>query len=387
MRFHFGKFVAGRQMTVSPIRIFMVDPDSYSSAYDKALILELQKLGIQLDLFATGNIGAIQPIVNFYEHSNKRPPGLVKKLIKLFEHIVSMFKLCVHANRLKPAVIHFQWIMLPCLDWPFIYYLSKRFRILHTVHNLKAFHGDSKFILQSIGYNGILKLFHGLITLTKGGQDSLIKRLGMKVIHIPHGLLTTHHLKPLETGAAPKGQIPKVLFLGRIRPYKGIDIFLKALLLLRNRSSTPFHAVIAGELELHGRDRQEFVRLARELPNLTMILKFIDENEMAQLVGEASVAVLPYREIDASGIFSIVISNSLPCYCTRIGIFEETFSESYPAALFEVDGVESLAQRLEDFLNNSETRSVLKRKVSEALTHTPGWNEIAKAHTSFYLNQ
>jgi len=149
-----------------------------------------------------------------------------------------------------------------------------------------------------------------------------------KVAVIPHGAFT--HLAGLEPAPLPlpdPGARPVVLFFGLIRPYKGLDVLLDA-----------WRGIDDAELWVVGNARMDVGPLrAAAPPNVRWLERFVSDAEAAALFRRADVAVLPYRQIDQSGVLFTALAFGTPLIFNQIAMtlfmmIDRFFLEGYGKA-------------------------------------------------------
>jgi glycosyltransferase involved in cell wall biosynthesis len=114
---------------------------------------------------------------------------------------------------------------------------------------------------------------------------------GKRVVVAPHGSFAPLFDPPPLDEAAKEDL---VLFWGRIEPYKGVDILAAALSAIDGR----FSVVIAGAGALDERTR---ALIAASGPRVTLLNRFISDEELRSLLVRAKFAVFPYRSATQSG--------------------------------------------------------------------------------------
>jgi glycosyltransferase involved in cell wall biosynthesis len=118
--------------------------------------------------------------------------------------------------------------------------------------------------------------------------------------HLPHGGAT----------AAPRWD---VLFFGRLRRYKGLD-------LLRDAWPAVRQAHPAATLRVVGEgDAEGCAPGLSRLPGVTVEPRWVPDAEMAALVSSARLLVLPYREASQSGVLPIALALGVPVVATEVG--------------------------------------------------------------------
>jgi len=111
-----------------------------------------------------------------------------------------------------------------------------------------------------------------------------------------------------------------ILFFGFIRKYKGLDILLDALALLKKENTpTPFKVLIAGEFY---EDRKPFDEQVARLSLKEMLIlrtDFIPDNEVRNFFCAADVVIQPYRNATQSGVTPLAYHFEIPMIVTNVG--------------------------------------------------------------------
>lgn len=179
---------------------------------------------------------------------------------------------------------------------------------------------------------------------------------------IPHGLFSLPGLAE----KAPddlRDAVRTLLFMGRISKYKGVELLVHAFGVAQLPGC---RLVIAGKSNYP-------VETSAFPPGIEFIDRFLDEAEMATLVNDADVIVLPYLEATQSGIVTIGIDSATPMVCTRVPGLREQLAED--EAVYCEPEVAELAHALRQVSAVSE-----RRRLCEAMRERKQgmeWRHIA----------
>lgn len=135
------------------------------------------------------------------------------------------------------------------------------------------------------------------------------------VIAVPHGFVPGGFL-----GDAPYDPGGPLVCIGRLLPYKGVDVFVAALRMLADRGM-PAPAVIGGEgvgAEL----------VPDGVPRLELVPGHVSDEEYAAIIDRCSAVVLPYREATQSGVLAHAFAAGRPVIATDVGALPEYVDET-----------------------------------------------------------
>lgn len=164
------------------------------------------------------------------------------------------------------------------------------------------------------------------------------------VRHIYHPLYDFYLRWDSEPAVQPPAGPPTLLFFGKIRKYKGLDTFLKALHLLKNWMD--FRAVVAGEFYV---EESPYRRLAERLglqAQLRWENRYIPNEEVAGLFRQSHLVVLPYRHATQSGVVPVAYQFDVPVIATDVGGLSEVVLDGKTGFLVPPDQPEILARRI-----------------------------------------
>ena len=127
--------------------------------------------------------------------------------------------------------------------------------------------------------------------------------------------------EPREKALARLGLSPDfqyILFFGLIRPYKGLDLLLRAMADERLKNEK-IKLIIAGE---YYDDREKYLKLIKELKLSNRIIevnRFIPDEEVAHYFNAADLVVQPYKSATQSGVTQIAYHFNKPMIVTDVG--------------------------------------------------------------------
>jgi glycosyltransferase involved in cell wall biosynthesis len=156
-----------------------------------------------------------------------------------------------------------------------------------------------------------------------------------------------------------------VLFLGLIRPYKGVDVLLRAA--PRIVAETGASIAIVGEVF---DDARHLAKQWESSPVRERILwkdEYVSEEEMALWLGACDLLALPYRRISSSAIAARGIGARRPIAAAALGGLREAVEPGVTGELFDAGDADGLAHAVARiFANGAESyREGLERAARE----------------------
>ena len=162
------------------------------------------------------------------------------------------------------------------------------------------------------------------------------------------------HLPPpaADAGAAaPRtAEHRRLLFFGVVRPYKGLDVLLRAL------ADGPENVTltVAGEFWSGLAATEKLVAHLGLADRVEVRPRYVPSDQIPQLFATADALVLPYRSATASQNVWMAYQYGVPVIATRVGSFPDQVRDGVDGLLCEPDDVSSLAGALGRFYASGE---------------------------------
>jgi glycosyltransferase involved in cell wall biosynthesis len=144
-----------------------------------------------------------------------------------------------------------------------------------------------------------------------------------------------------------------ILFFGFVRPYKGLDVLLRAMPLVRERR--PVTLMVAGEF--WGNSGEAFRRQIRELgldEAVRCVDRYIPNEEVALYFAAADLVVLPYVSGTASGVVQTAYGLDKPVVATIVGALSEVVEDGRTGYLTPPNDVPALAEAIVRFFQRDQ---------------------------------
>ena len=374
------------------MRISIIDPSLFTLPYDRALLGGLQANEHQVTLHGrragaedNATLGA-NLAEDFYRLSNTQAisglPASLRLGIKGLDHAWSMRRLLRRLRRDKPDVIHFQWLALPVVDQMTLGALARVAPLVLTVHDTDPFNGAPSSRLQSLGYDRCLRQFARLIVHTEQGLARL-QAQGVsreRVVVLPHGLLTDLSDGPPDPMT---GKLTFTLF-GKIKPYKGADVLIKAFVGLPPALRDQAQIRIVGKAYMDLAPLHELAIAGGVQGSVAIEPRFVRDEDVDGLFAPSTVAVFPYREIEASGVLFVALARGRPVVASRLGSFGETLVDGREGHLVPPDDVAAMTQAMAHLIADRSFAAECAKQAGLRAALVPGWSEIARRTEQVY---
>lgn len=274
--------------------------------------------------------------------------------IKLFKFIYRVYKKCIETKCTDVFILcENNWSII--FLYPIIKFLRLNFII--WIHDPELHSGERKkikaarFIIDKF----IIKNSKNIIVSYNEAKKIVSSKYNYKeekirTIFLPE--LPNMNYKDFETNNLRYDCI----FYGRIEEYKGIDILIKAISIIKNKKNKKIKVCIVGR----GKQSQEIWSLIEKLNlnvNIDFFNKYVEDYKLAELISQSKIVVLPYK--DATGSQTVQIANYYKkiVVANKVGCFRDYIKNNVNGILIDEINEEKLAETIckvidESYLSN-----------------------------------
>ena len=371
------------------MRVHVLDPSAFTPPYDHALCRALAAAGAEVELYTSRFAYAeLPPAAGYRRHetfygaaSRLRSPR-ARRLLKAAGHVAGMLR---YARTARAADVgHFPWLTIPQLDR---HLLPRGRPLVITAHDILPRE-------PTPGQRGAQRRLYGrfdaVVVHSEHGRQRLTGELGIdpeRVHVIPHGVLRPWEGSPAEDGVVAAdmkallegaGAGPVVLFFGLLRPYKGLELLLEAWRELHGALGA------AAQLWIVGMARMDLGALRAGAPaDVRFLSRFISDREILALMRTAGLLVLPYRDIDQSGVAFTALGAGLPMLLSDAGGFPEIAAVGAARTFAAGDRI-ALADALRQTLADPAALEGMRERARAAASGRYSWEAIAGRMLALY---
>lgn len=228
------------------------------------------------------------------------------------------------------------------LTWDFLIYprLYKNMRIIATLHDPHPHDVTRNPFARWIRYQNMkaYKYVSDVIVLNTVDLPYVKEKYCPNVHVIPHASFT-YYVNKFSSDRNLKNTIG---FLGRIEPYKGLDLLVDAFYKLDKK----YKLLIAGEGKI---DDNIYSKISSN-NRIELINRYIDDTEFSDLLSKMDFVVLPYKRASQSGVIPLVFAHGKPVVVTNVGALKEQVPEG--TGVITKPAVESIVSSISSLYEN-----------------------------------
>jgi glycosyltransferase involved in cell wall biosynthesis len=258
-------------------------------------------------------------------------------------------------------------------------------RIVWTIHNVGA-HDGERSGEERLAHAAIAAASDAIICHCDAARtlaaDTWELDAGIRArMHvIPHGSYAGVYPDTFDRDGAREalGLAPDhvaFLFLGRIRPYKGV---LELIETFRSLEDQRLRLVVAGQVDGPGMD-ETLRRAGHGDGRISILPGLVPDDRMQVFLRGADALVLPYRDVLTSGSAVLGMTFGLPVIAPRIGCLPETLDGC--SILYDPDRPDGLRAALEE-ASGADLQALGDRAAATAATLD--WGAIGARTAALY---
>lgn len=372
--------------------------------YAFGLAMALVANGVSLEVIGSDEVDSPQlhttRNLRFFNLRGRWKPGasVAARLLQLGAYYL---RLISYVARSKPRVVHILWnTKFEFFERTFLmlYYKLCGKKLALTAHNVNQAKRDLKDSwLNRLTLRIQYHLCDHLFVHTQRMKKELCEDFG-----VPEGAITVirHPLNDAfpDTDLSPaqakkrlgiRDDEKTILFLGRLRPYKGIEYLLDAFQQLVAADAS-YRLVVAGAPNKGDEGYLDQIKGAveREVSRGRVLLRpeFIPDSEMELYLKAADVLVLPYKDIFQSGVLFLAYTFGLPVVATDVGSFREEIVEGETGFICKPGVAADLACTLEKYFQSDLYKDLGTRRpqIKDYAKRVHSWGAVAELTCAAY---
>lgn len=174
-----------------------------------------------------------------------------------------------------------------------------------------------------------------------------------------------------EPRSLPTGRPIRILFFGRILPYKGLDILVDAVLALQESGR-------AVELQIWGAgDLRPYQRRLGEVEALRVENRWIAEEEFAEIFAGVDLCAVSHREASQSGVVAAALAAGIPIATTPIPGLVEQLNDGKAGAVARDFTPAAFADALAELMEDPQRYFAASTEALRLSRSEFSWNAIA----------
>ena len=154
-----------------------------------------------------------------------------------------------------------------------------------------------------------------------------------------------------------------ILFFGFIRDYKGLDVLLEAMAIVKNKLDVKL--MVAGEFYSN---KEKYLNLVDKLElksSVHLSTDFIPTSEVKYYFSASDVVILPYKDATQSGIVQIAMNFKKPIIAANVGGLGEVVHNNKTGFIVDAKNPSQLAEAILRFYNENKEEEFIKNTEKE----------------------
>lgn len=278
-------------------------------------------------------------------------------------------------REINPDIIH----CTNFIDIPDLFLYQYRRKIVQIVHDPFPHSGEKYRRASLIRWISYKLSGQFIIFNEKQRKDFITKNhLNENCVQV-NRLGTYDYLNYFKKEQTDISQNKKVLFWGRISPYKGVEYLLRAM-------ETVHQQIPNAELTIAGGGHLYFdFSPYKDKTYIKLINRYISMEELGELLSAASIVVCPYTDATQSGVVMSAFTYSVPVVATNVGGLPEMVENGITGVLVPPKNAKALADGIMSLLSSDERLNACRKAIYDYCHKGKfSWETIANRYISIY---
>lgn len=306
--------------------------------------------------------------------------GIVRKVLQVIEFLYALFVIWQNSRKDKPRIINYSYVSRGNVFILLFLKLIKKAsgcKLVITCHDVIPIIENKTLYDKEIAIKTkIFSLADYYLVHTETSRNELQQIFSVEDNQMLMHLFPLMDLSKLDND---KGNLPTrydYLFIGHMRPEKGVSILLEAW--KHFHKDYPQSTLCIAGNPYYYKEYIDEHRASFEKEGVEFKLGFIKDDDYIRIVKSARCVVFPYTGGTNSGVISTVVSLGKDVITSDLGMFAN--NPFVPKEnMFKTGDIESLVDKLTEYKRGmlisdskervSEFRMVFKEQVKEAYSH------------------
>jgi len=299
-------------------------------------------------------------------------------IIKLYYYFTGFIKILFHLRKEKNlTVLHLHWLKFSAFDFLILSLIksSTNTFLIFTVHNVLP---HEHTFVDRFFYPLIYKKIDAFTFHSKSSRQRLIQELNLEAENyelIPHYGYEVDNV-PIQTNEN------SLLFFGTIRDYKGLDVLLNACIKLPKELN--WNLNIYGKPEINLDELKEYTSQHNLSDRIQWNTGWIEEEKIDEIFLSHDIVVLPYKEIDNSGLLHLAMSYGKPVIASRLGSLMDLIEDGVSGILFEANNSDDLARCILKLLKDKELKTKIGDNARKLMETDHSIERVGELHYQLY---
>ena len=316
--------------------------------------------------------------------------GPIRRFLRAIEYPLNIFFLLAYVLIKSIKVVHFIWVVSPCLDYWLIRLLQLIGRhVIYTAHNAFPHEPKAGDIRK---YSRIYQRVDHIIALTNYTRNEIMTHCGIpseKISVLPHGdyeaLFSRYGRNDnLAKNIRQKAGRRKIIaYLGHIRPYKGLEVFVDSFELIKQLMPDSFFLVAGSVLVGNKKNWEEKLAESCKSDDLWTDLRFVPVEDIKAYLSVIDVLVQPYISASQSGNTVMAYAAGVPVISTNVGGLAEMTEDGKTGYIIAPGNPEEIADAISKCFEGDNYEK-MSQNARRAAIEQFNWENIAEQTAAVY---